>query len=223
MPYYDDDDMLMLSGIQHYVFCPRQWALIHIDQQWQDNGLTTAGTIMHQRVDDPFERMMLNGKCCLRAVPIASHQLGLYGITDAVELYPANGSDNAIQQPGLSGYWYPYPVEYKHGKPKVDDCDILQLVAQVMCMEEMYQIVIPEAALFYGSTRRRETVTIADNLRQQTMTTAEAMHNLFAATHLPAANKGKACRSCSLANICQPDIHTNVAKYLKEHLYEENA
>ena len=91
---YSDDDMLMLSGIQHFRFCPRQWALIHIDQQLQDNGLTAEGQILHKRVTDPFYRQKCGDYISLRSVNIASHELGLYGITDVVELHPTDDKEN---------------------------------------------------------------------------------------------------------------------------------
>jgi len=110
---YNDDDMLMLSGIQHFRFCPRQWALIHLELQWDDNRLTAEGQILHQRVDDSFYRQKCGDFISLRSVSIASHQLGLYGITDVVELHPTDDPCNSIRHPKYPGMWIPYPVEYK--------------------------------------------------------------------------------------------------------------
>ena len=129
---YGDDDMLMLSGIQHYRFCPRQWALIHIEQLWDDNRLTMEGILMHKHVDDPFYRQKCGEYIALRAVNVASHELGLYGVTDVVELHPSDDAANSIKHPKYPGLWQPYPVEYKHGKPKRDEIDEVQLAAQVM-------------------------------------------------------------------------------------------
>lgn len=119
--------MLMLSGIQHYVFCPRQWALIHIEQVWADNRLTVEGQLLHERADNPFYRQK-NGACVsLRSVAISSRQLGLYGFTDVVELQPSEVADNCIKHPSYPGYWKPYPVEYKHGHAKPDERDEMVL------------------------------------------------------------------------------------------------
>ena len=137
---YHEDEMLILSGIQHYRFCPRQWALIHIDQQWEDNRLTIEGQILHTHVDDPFYRQKCGDFICLRSVHIASRQLGLYGIADVVELQPTDDPSNCISHPDYSGNWLPVPVEYKRGKPKRNEIDEVQLMAQAMCLEEMYDI-----------------------------------------------------------------------------------
>ena len=110
---YDDDQMLMLSGIQHYMYCPRQWALIHIEQQWDENRLTAEGHRLHQHVDNPAYRQKNGEVIILRSVQIASHTLGLYGVTDAIELLPTDNPSDAITHPRYPGYWKPYPVEYK--------------------------------------------------------------------------------------------------------------
>ena len=127
----------MLSGIQHYRFCPRQWALIYLEQQWEENVLTMEGRILHQHVDDPFYRRKSGNCICLRSVNIASHELGLYGLTDIVELYPAGENEEFISHPDYPGRWRPYPVEYKHGRPKPYQIHEVQLAAQAMCLEEM--------------------------------------------------------------------------------------
>ena len=222
MPYAEDD-MLMLSGIQHYAFCPRQWALIHIEQQWNDNLLTTEGHIMHRHVDDPFYRQKMGSHICLRSVSLASRELGLYGISDIVELHPTDSEENCIVHPNYSGRWTPFPVEYKHGKPKHDDVDIVQLVAQALCLEEVYGIRIQKGAIFYGVTRRRLDVEITDELRNKVRTYAKSMHELFFIGKIPSATKQPFCRNCSLKDICMPDraFKESASEYLKRNLYEE--
>jgi CRISPR-associated exonuclease Cas4 len=162
---YSDDDMLMLSGIQHFRFCPRQWALIHIEQQWDDNHLTIEGQIMHKHVDAPFYRQKCGDQITLRAVNIASHELGLYGISDTIELFSASSLEGTIVHPKYPGRWQPVVVEYKHGRPKRDEVDEVQLAAQIMCLEEMYAIHIPYGVFFYGELRHRVEVDITDELR----------------------------------------------------------
>ena len=220
---YDDDQMLMLSGIQHYRFCPRQWALIHIEQLWDDNRLTMEGILMHKHVDDPFYRQKCGEYIALRAVNVASHELGLYGVTDVVELHPSDDAANSIKHPKYPGLWQPYPVEYKHGKPKRNEIDEVQLAAQVMCLEEQYGIRIPYGAFFYGEIRHRVEVEITDELRQIVRECSNEMHRIFCAGQLPPILQGKNCFKCSLKDKCLPQIAdcTRVSYYLNKYLYEE--
>lgn len=221
MAIYSDDEMLMLSGIQHYVFCPRQWALIHLEQQWAENRLTAEGRLLHDHVDDPTYRQMHGKIITLRAVPIASRQLGIYGLTDAIELHPVASSDNAIVQPKRSGYWQPVPIEYKHGHPKTNSCDEMHLTAQVLCLEEMYDINIPTAELFYGETHHRKVVAITEELRSNSILTIQNMHQLFQTGRMPKAVRAPHCRNCSLKDICMPQLSTlpSVSSYLQNDLY----
>lgn len=223
--YYEDDDMLMLSGIQHYMYCPRQWALIHLEQQWEDNQLTAEGELLHKNVDNPAYRQKNGGIVTLRAVHIASHKLGLYGISDAIELIPSDTEENSITHPRYAGFWKLYPIEYKRGHCKPDERDEVQLAAQVLCLEEMYGIHIPEAALFYNETRHRETVVIDDWLRQLTYELSEAMHKTFISGITPKAVAQRGCRNCSLYDICTPELSkkTSVSCYLKKSFDEEIA
>lgn len=220
---YEEDDMLMLSGIQHFAFCPRQWALIHIEQQWEENRLTIEGEIMHQHVDDPFYRQKMGHVICLRSVSIASKQLGLYGLSDIIELHPTDIHDNAILHPKYSGYWLPYPIEYKHGKPKENNVDAVQLTAQAMCLEEQYGIHIAEGALYYGEIRSREVVEFTEELRDEVMQLAKSMHEVFESQQLPKAHKQPHCKSCSLKDVCLPKASEKqlASDYLKVNLYEE--
>ncbi len=220
---YTEEEMLMLSGIQHFMFCPRQWALIHIEQQWADNKLTTEGHILHQNVDNPFYRQKNGDTITLRSLHIASQELGLYGITDAVELLPSDSSEDSITHPRYKGYWKPYPVEYKRGRPKRNETDEVQLAAQVMCLEEMYGINIPYGALFYNEIKHREIIAISDALRQTTMRCARQMHDIFKGGTMPSAGKTPRCRSCSLKDICMPELNDciQVKTYLNKLLYED--
>lgn len=220
---FDDDDMLMLSGIQHYAFCPRQWALIHIEQVWVDNRLTAEGNILHKHVDDPFYRQKMGDHICLRSVNIASRELGLYGISDIVELHHTNDSQNAITHPDYLGLWLPYPVEYKHGKQKYEDVDRVQLAAQAICIEELYHIVIPLGAIYYGTTHRREEVSFTNDLRDYVKHCAKAMHETYKIGKIPLAEPTNRCKNCSLIDICMPETaySKSASKYLKHNLYEE--
>lgn len=218
---YAEDDMLMLSGIQHFRFCPRQWAFIHIEQQWEDNRLTIEGQLLHKHVDDPFYRQKCGDYITLRSVSIASHELGLYGISDVVELLPAKDNDNSITHPKYKGNWLLHPIEYKHGKPKKNETDIVQLVAQAMCLEEMYSVRIDSGAFFYGEVRHRMEVEITPHLREIVRTCASNMHDMYNRKVTPKAAKGKHCDKCSIQNICLPQLEkcAKVATYLKNNLY----
>ena len=224
MPYAEED-MLMLSGIQHFAFCPRQWALIHIEQQWGENRLTTEGHIMHRHVDDPFYRQKMGEHICLRAVNLASAELGLYGISDIVELQPTDDLTNSITHPQYTGNWLPYPVEYKHGKPKPNDIDLVQLTAQAMCLEEQYEIHIPQGSIYYGEIRRRTEVKFTDDLRSAVRSYVSAMHDMFNHSIVPSAEEKPYCRNCSLKDICMPGTanRTSASTYLIQQLYAETS
>lgn len=218
---YSEDDMLMLSGIQHYRFCPRQWALIHLEQQWEDNRLTIEGQLLHKHVDDPFYRQKCGEHIMLRAVNIASRELGLYGVADVIELHPSVSAENAITHPKYPGRWIPVPVEYKHGKPKRNEVDEVQLVAQAMCVEEMYAVRVPYGVFFYGETRHRTEVEITERLRDIVRHCAHGMHELYQKASVPKAARGKHCGNCSLKDICMPELSdcTQVKTYLQNNLY----
>ena len=221
---YSEDEMLMLSGIQHFVFCPRQWALIHIEQQWAENRLTAEGRVLHQNVDNPSYRQKNGDVVTLRSVPISSKTLGLYGYTDAIELRPSENQEDCITHHKYPNcYWKPCPIEYKRGHSKPDDRDRVQLAAQVICLEEYYGIKINTAYLYYGETNRREEVAIDGNLRELTQRCADEMHNLIKTGTVPKAEKKRCCQSCSLVNACLPEMSTKqrVFNYLKKNLYEE--
>lgn len=218
---YGEDDMLMLSGIQHFMFCPRQWALIHLEQQWDENHLTTEGNILHANVDNPHYRQKNGDQITLRSLHLASKRLGLYGVADAVELVPTDDGTNAITHPKYSGYWLPIPVEYKRGHSKVNQCDRVQVAAQVMALEEMYDLTIDYGVLFYWETRRRELVPITEELRELIQQKADEMHQIFRTGIMPKGELKACCKSCSLKDICMPQLGKSVADYLKQELYEE--
>lgn len=187
---YTEDEMLQLSGIQHYVFCPRQWALIHIEQQWTDNSLTTEGSLLHGNVDNPFLRET-NGTqtITLRGFRLASPRLGLSGIADAIELFPHENAPTSKQELMKSKLYDAMPIEYKRGKPKLSDCDRIQVTAQAIILEEMLGIKITKGAVFYWETRHREYFDISDELKGKTRNIASDMHAVFNDNIIPKAVK----------------------------------
>ncbi|WP_028459993.1 CRISPR-associated protein Cas4 [Chloroflexus sp. Y-396-1] len=215
---YTPDELLPLSGIQHFLFCRRQWALIHIEMQWQDNALTVEGKQLHERVDDPFFVETRRDVIISRSVPVASYTLGLSGICDVVEF---TSSTEGIRLPGREGFYRPTPIEYKRGHPKRDPVDEAQLCAQAICLEEMLAIDIPFGYLYYGETRRREPVTFTRELRQLVYQAATEMHAYMARGYTPRVKVSKACRSCSLAAICLPNLQektSSVKTYIRQQI-----
>ncbi len=205
MARYSEDELLMLSGIQHIAFCERQWALIHIEQQWIEYSLTLEGHYLHERVDDPFKTSQGRGAVALRSVHIVSYELGLYGIADVVELVPTDSQVNSIQNPCYKGYWHPVPVEYKRGKPKPDERDEVQLCAQAKCLEEKHGVHISSGYLYYGETHHRHEVLFDKELRDKVFGYAMRMHELFDKRYTPLPVYAKHCKTCSLYNICLPE------------------
>lgn len=215
---YSEDDFLQLSGIQHFVFCRRQWGLINIEQVWEENFLTAEGRLMHDRAHDPFLKEKRKNIIISRAMPVISRRMGVIGECDVVEFI---GSNDGITLYGLEGKYKVCPVEYKRGTPKSEDSDRLQLTAQAMCLEEMLLCHIEEAALFYGETRRRETVTITTELRDRTEKIFREMHEDLRLGHISAPVSTAHCGACSLKDICMPKtVQLSVSEYLRLNLEE---
>ena len=196
-----EEDWLLLSGLQHFAFCRRQWALIHIENQWAENFRTVDGHLMHERVHDQEFRESRGDRLTVRGLAIHSAQLGISGQCDAVEL---QRDPDGISLRDREGLWQPYPVEYKRGKPKEDNADELQLGAQAMCLEEMLCCTVPEGALYYGEPRRRTVVLFTPELRQQVRDSLTEMHQLYQRRYTPKVKPSKACNACSLKGLCLP-------------------
>ena len=189
---YTEDDLIMVSALQHIVFCPRQCALIHIEQVWNENRATAEGRIMHERVHE--EQRESRGDVRIEyGIPLRSLRLGLIGKADVVEFHRL---DKETRQP--------FPVEYKRGKPKLDHCDMIQLCAQAMCLEEMLSISVPKGAIFYGRTRRRFDVSFDNALRNETEEAAKRARQLINSGITPPPVYEKRCESCSLIGECLP-------------------
>lgn len=215
---FSDEYFIQLSGIQHYAFCPRQYALAYIELQWTENLLTTEGKHLHERVDDPFLIDSGSERVVWRSVNLVSYMLGFSGRADVVEF---KRTETGIDLPGKTGKWTPYPVEYKRGKPKADERDEVQLCAQAICMEEMFETTITEGALFYGETRRRTIVIFTPDLRSTVAEYSQEMHRLFDEGITPAPVYKPHCKSCSLVEICLPkqlDSLKTASNYLKTEL-----
>lgn len=203
---YSEDDLLLLSGIQHFAYCERQWALIHVEQQWLENVKTVEGRHLHERVHNPDLIEKRGDLLVTRSLPIVSWRLGLYGMMDLTEFHRVGSDQGGIKLPNREGFWLPKPVEYKRGKPKPDDRDEVQLCAQGICLEEMLQARIEEGALYYGENRRRVTVGFDSVLRGRVEELSRRMHQVFESGTTPSAEKGRRCSLCSLKDVCLPDL-----------------
>lgn len=217
---YGDEDLLQLSGLQHFTVCRRQWALIHLEQLWQENWRTTEGKLLHSRAHDAALRERRGDTLIIRGLAVVSHTLGISGQCDVVEF---RKDLSGISLHNEAGLWLPYPVEYKRGSPKENLADRLQLCAQAMCLEEMLCCTVPEGALFYGETRRRSVVLIDEALRRTVYEMLEEMHQLYRRGHTPKVKSSKACQACSLKELCLPMLlkRDTSARYLKDALEEK--
>lgn len=216
---YKEEDFLLLSGIQHFSFCRRQWALIHIEQQWQENLRTVEGEILHEKAHDNSLKEKRGDLIVSRGMAIFSRTLGLTGTCDIVELYKDPKGVNIF---GVEGTYRPVPVEYKKGVPKEDDSDELQLCAQAMCLEEMLLCEIPEAFIYYGETKHRLKIVLDDELRGKVRAVAKEMHELYDKRYTPKVKLSKSCKACSLEEICIPRLCKNpsVQYYINKNLME---
>lgn len=217
---YQEDEYLQLSGLQHFLFCRRQWALIHIEQQWQENVRTVDGALMHENAHNSDLRVRRGNKLTVRAVKIHSSQLGLSGECDVIEFQK---SPKGVALARTDGLWLPYPVEYKVGESKEGSYDEAQLCAQAMCLEEMLCCDIPAGALFYGKVRRRQVVEFTPALRELVVNTAHEMHELYDRGSTPKVKPRKGCNACSLKELCLPKLLKNpsVSGYLNRALQED--
>ena len=217
---YSEEDFLQLSGLQHFKFCRRRWALIHLEHQWAENYRTIDGALMHQNAHDRDLRESRGDCIVTRGVSIFSAALGVSGQCDVLEYH--RGS-TGIPIRGRDGLWQPYPVEYKRGSPRADTGDTLQLCGQAMCLEEMLCCSIPEGALFYGEPRRRTAICFARELREAVRRDAGEMHQLYRRGHTPKAKPTKSCNACSLKDRCLPQLvrRESVRAYLRHAMEEE--
>jgi CRISPR-associated exonuclease Cas4 len=188
-----ETDLVPLSALQHYLFCPRQCALIHVEQAWAENRLTAEGRVLHEATAAAGSEKR-RGVRVVTAMPLVSKRLGVSGIADLVEMHKS-----------ADGTWRPFPVEYKRGKPKSHRADEVQLCAQAMALEEMFSVTLDEGALFYGETRRRVAVPLDTALRQLTGQVAADTRALLDGRMTPPPVYAKStCTNCSLNELCQP-------------------
>ncbi len=207
----DDEDLLPLSALQHYLYCPRQCALIHLEQQWAENRLTAEGRLLHQRADTP-QAERRRGVRTVTAMPLLSLELGITGKADVVEFHRDETGERA------------FPVEYKRGRPKAHRADEVQLCAQALCLEDMLGTPVEAGALFYGKTRRRKDVPFDQELRDLTQCTIIEVRAMIASRQTPSARyEAKRCDACSLLELCQPRLlgRRSVDDWLRRQIEEK--
>ena len=213
MILYKEDDYLQLSGIQHFAFCKRQWALAYIEMQWAENLRTVEGKLLHENAHDKESSEKRGNIIITRGMPVYSRKMGVVGECDVVEFHR---DDNGIPIYGKEGLYKVYPVEYKRGEPKQNDIDILQLTAQAMCLEEMLCCNVEKGWIYYGETRHRLTVEFNDELRKKGADMFYEMHQLYSRRYTPKVRRTKSCNACSLKDICLPVICKN--KLVKDYI-----
>ena len=210
---YKEEDFLQLSGLQHFKFCRRQWALIHIENLWAENYRTTDGMIFHENAHNGSFSESRGNLYITRGIRIFSETLGVSGTCDVLEF---RKSEDGITIKDKEGLWQPYPVEYKRGKPKDNTSDALQLCAQAMCLEEMLCCSISKGALYYGETQHRQEIDLNEDLRNEVKKLLSEMHELFNRGYTPKVKPTKGCNACSLKDLCLPELmqKKSVASYL---------
>ena len=219
---YVPEDYLLLSGLQHFAFCRRQWALIHMEQQWAENRLTAEGEAQHKHAHDEGFTEKRKDLLVIRGLRVSSAELGVAGACDVVEF---TKSEQGVPLAGHRGLWTACPVEYKHGKAKQDDSDALQLCGQAMCLEEMLGCSIRTGFVFYHETRRRQEVELTEELRDKVRDALSEMHDYLKRGYTPRPKRGRKCSSCSLKDICLPKISANmpVNAYMARYLEGEES
>lgn len=219
MVYNEENQYLMLSGIQHFQFCKRQWALIHIEQQWEENVRTVEGNHLHHKADQPFIREKRKDKLVVRAMPIQSKSLKISGICDVVEFIK---DEKGVEINGEKGKYLPYPIEYKRGKPKTHDSDILQLTAQAICLEEMLLCEVDTGYIFYNEIKKRVEIPLTMKRKNRVKSMVSEMYEYFSKRYTPKVKTGKHCHNCSLKNICLPELMNkqSVKRYIEGMLKE---
>ena len=201
-PGFGDDDLLPISGLQHLTFCERQWALIHMEMEWEENVRTVEGKQLHEFVHEQGTDSR-SGVRMARGLRLRSLALGLFGVADLVEFHP---HDSGAKLPGVSGRWIPYPVEYKRGRKRRDSADEIQLCAQALCLEEMLGVPVDKGAIYYGQPRRRSEVDLTAALREEVARLCTRARELYGSGQIPPPRVGKHCANCSLESICEPNV-----------------
>ena len=217
---YKEEEFLQLSGIQHFEFCRRQWALAYIEMQWKENVRTVEGRILHENAHDAGIKEKRGDTLIVRAMPIHSREMGVSGECDVVEFHKVQ---DGIKLSGKEGFYNVIPIEYKRGNPKTDDSDILQVAAQAICLEEMLCCTIPYGFFYYGEIRHRMKIEFTDEIREKVRKMFAEMHRYYEQRYTPKVKISKKCNACSLKDICLPVLNKkkSVSGYIVRIISEE--
>ncbi len=205
---YEEDEFLQLSGIQHFAFCRRQWALAYLEMQWQENVRTVEGKLLHEKAHDASIKEKRGDLLIVRALPVHSREIGISGECDVVEFHK---SKDGVPLFGQKEKYRAVPVEYKRGRPKKDDIAALQIAAQALCLEEMLCCEIPYGYIYYGETRHREKISFDDALRKKVRDLFLEMHKYDAQQYTPKVKRSKKCNACSLKDVCLPVLNQEIS------------
>ncbi|MEG1274631.1 MAG: CRISPR-associated protein Cas4 [Ruthenibacterium sp.] len=218
---YNEEDFLQLSGLQHFKFCRRQWALIHIEHQWAENFRTVDGALLHKNAHDKSLSESRGDLLITRGMNVFSAELGVSGECDVLEFH--RGAQG-VPLKGHEGLWQPYPIEYKRGTFNERSGDSLQLCGQAMCLEAMLCCDIPEGALYFGETHRRVVVAFTQELRQTVRDSLSEMHRLYQRGDTPKVKPTRSCEACSLKDLCLPRLMRteSVAAYLAKAMEDKS-
>ena len=214
---YSEDELLPLSGLQHLAFCERRWALVHLEQQWEENVFTAEGALLHEKAHSAAIESR-PGALIRRTLPLHCYRLGLSGQADIVEFLPCDAGQQGIAFPRRRGSWRPFPVEYKRSRDKAgSEAYRVQLCAQALCLEEMLAVEVPAGAVFDGKSKRRTEVVFGAELRGQVERLAARMHQIERSRRTPRAVYEKKCDSCSMEPVCLPTAteSASAAEYLR--------
>lgn len=216
---YSEEEYLQIAEIQHFAFCPRQWALDYLEGQWQENVLTIEGHALHDKAHDPMSREKRKGKIIVRGMRVFSASLGISGDCDIVELHEKK---DGVFIPAFNGTYEVIPIEYKRGRPKEGEEDVLQLKLQALCLEEMFCTTIPYGYIYYGETRRRQETVFSEQQRETIIELLKQMRQYIQRGYTPKVRRRKGCRKCSLQDVCIPKLKpdTSVQAYLEKRLVE---
>lgn len=217
---YKEDEYLQLSGIQHFIFCRRQWALVYIELQWMENIRTLEGRFLHEKAHDESSYEKRGDVLITRGMPVFSKEMGVTGCCDIVEFYNSKDGTKLYNRDGL---YKPVPVEYKRGEPKKSEEDVMQLAAQAMCLEEMFDCNIDHGYIYYAKTRHRLKVVFENDLKTKVYSIFKEMHELFNRGYTPKVKTGKYCNACSLNKICLPVLckEKSVQSYIDKYITED--
>ena len=205
------EERIPLSSIKQYAYCKRRFGLMFIDNEFIDNFKTIEGNILHEKVNDPFFNEKRGDKYFSRSVPVYSDRFNLYGIVDIIEFIK---DENGVSIPTQKGLWRLNPIEYKNGKPEKSRADELQLCAQAICLEEMFDTEIISADIYYGRLKKRVNIELIDELRYSVEKIVADIHDLIEKAIIPEKPDNQNCSLCSMIDICMPRIFTKPSSNL---------